>query len=48
MLSKLPCGNFRFLENVENFDFETIQNDDDTGYILEVDLQYTQHLHDTH
>ena len=48
MLSKLPCGNFRFLEDPEKFDFETIQHDDDTGYILEVDLQYPQHLHDSH
>ena len=48
MLSKLPCGNFWFLENAENFEFETIQHDDDTGYILEVDLQYPQHLHDSH
>jgi len=48
MLSKLPCGNFQFLEDPENFDFETVQYDDDTGYILEVDLQYPDELHDSH
>ena len=40
MLSKLPCGNFRFLEDLENFD--------DTGYTLEVDLHYPAELHDSH
>ena len=48
MLSKLPYGNFRFLDDPENFDFQTTRYDDDTGYILEVDLQYPTELHDTH
>jgi len=48
MLSKLPYGNFRFLDVPEKFDFQTIWHDDDTGYILEVDLQYPTELHDTH
>jgi len=48
MLSKLPYGNFRFLDDPENFDFQTIRYDDNTGYILEVDLQYPMELHDTH
>jgi len=48
MLSKLPCGNFRFLSDPENFDFQTVQYDDDTGYILEVDMQYPNELHDRH
>jgi len=43
MLSK-----FRFLDDPENFDFQTIPYDDDTGYILDVDLQYRDELHDTH
>ena len=47
MLSKLLYGNFRFLDDPENFDFQTTQYDDDTGYILEVDLQYPMELHDT-
>ena len=48
MLSKLPCGNFRFLSDPENFDFQSIQCDDNTGYILEVDMQYPYELHDRH
>ena len=48
MLSKLPCGNFRFLEDPENFDFHSMKCDDDIGYILEVDLQYPASIHDTH
>ena len=48
MLSKLPCGNFRFLEDPESFDFRAIPYDGDTGYILEVDLRYPNELHDRH
>jgi len=48
MLSKLPYGKFRYLEDAENFDFQMIQHDDDTGYILEVDLQYPEELHNSH
>ena len=48
MLSKLPCGNFRFLEDQENFDFQTIPYDGDTGYILEIDLHYPDELHNSH
>ena len=48
MLCKLPSGNFRFLEDPENFNFRSAQYDDDTGYILEVDMQYPEELHDRH
>ena len=48
MLSKLPCGNFRFLDEPEHFDFRSVRHDDDMGYILEVDLQYPMELHDSH
>jgi len=48
MLSKLPCGNFRFSDKPEHFDFRSVQHDDDTSYILEVDLQYPPELHDSH
>jgi len=48
MLSKLPCGNFQFLEDLKNFDFQTVKHDNDTGYILEVDLHYPAELHDSH
>ena len=48
MLFQLPCGNFRFLKDPENFDFQAVQYDGDTGYILEVDMQYPYELHDRH
>jgi len=47
-MSKLPCGGFGFLDNPEDFDFETTKHDDDTGYILEVDLHYPDELHASH
>jgi len=38
----------RFLEDLENFDFQTVQHDNDTGYILKDDLHYPDKLHDSH
>jgi len=50
MSEPLPTGKFRFLESpeVENFDLGSKLADDTTGYILEVDLNYPDHLHDKH
>jgi len=48
MLSKLPCGNFRFFGRCRKFRFSTVQHDDDTGYILEVDLHYPDEFHNDH
>jgi len=42
------CGNFLFLKTPENFDFQAVQHDDDTGYILEVDLHYPDELHNSY
>ena len=39
---------FRWVEVAANFDVSTIAPDSPTGYILEVDLEYPQHLHDRH
>ena len=44
----LPTGKFRFLDNPEVFDIDYVDCDGDTGYVLEVDLQYPSHLHDDH
>ncbi|KYN22644.1 hypothetical protein ALC57_04951 [Trachymyrmex cornetzi] len=38
----------RWVDDVHNFDFTAIALDSQTGYILEVDLEYPQHLHDAH
>jgi len=48
MLSKLPCGKFRFLDEPEKFDYRSVQVDGDTGYLLEVDFVYPTELHDVH
>ncbi|KYN15199.1 hypothetical protein ALC57_12589 [Trachymyrmex cornetzi] len=48
MCQPLPYADFRWVDDVHNFDFTTIVLDSQTGYILEVDLQYPQHLHDAH
>ena len=37
--------NFRWVDNVENFDVTTVATASSTYYILEVDLKYPQHLH---
>lgn len=50
MMLKLPSGNFRFLtdDEITNFDVESISNNSDTGYLLEVDLHYPSDIHDAH
>lgn len=46
----LPYGFFHFLDQdeIEQFDLRKISTDAKEGYILEVDLEYPQHLHDEH
>ncbi|XP_071571453.1 uncharacterized protein [Temnothorax nylanderi] len=39
MCQPLPYANFRWVEDVSNFEFSTIALDSPTGYILEVDLE---------
>ena len=50
MVQPLPVGNFRFLQQdeIDAFKLDKIQPASETGYIIECDLQYPQHLHDTH
>ncbi|KYN14510.1 hypothetical protein ALC57_13279 [Trachymyrmex cornetzi] len=48
MCQPLPYADFRWIDDVHNFDFTTIALGSPTGYILEVDLEYSQHLHDAH
>ncbi|XP_051162409.1 uncharacterized protein LOC127282278 [Leptopilina boulardi] len=48
MGESLPYGEFKWVSNVDNnFDFN-IPDDSSYGYILEVDLEYPQELHDQH
>lgn len=50
MSQKLPTGFFTFLtpEEIDCFDIRTIPEDGSKGYILEVDLEYPENLHDSH
>ena len=48
MCEPLPYADFRWVDDVKNFDFMTIALDSATGYILEVDAEYPQHFHDAH
>ncbi|XP_077278612.1 uncharacterized protein LOC143906406 [Temnothorax americanus] len=48
MCQPLPYADFRWVNNISNFDVNAIASDSPTGYILEVDLEYPQCLHDTH
>jgi hypothetical protein len=46
----LPTGNFCWMSDQEltTFDVQRIPDDSSTGYILEVDLEYPEELHDLH
>ncbi|XP_024868109.1 uncharacterized protein LOC112452227, partial [Temnothorax curvispinosus] len=48
MCEPLPYADFRWVNNISNFDVNAIASDSPTGYILEVDLEYPQCLHNTH
>ena len=50
MSEALSIGDFTFLaqDEVASFDLNATPKSDDYGYILEVDLKYPEHLHDSH
>jgi len=48
MCQSLPYVDFRWVDDVENFNVMDVALDSSTGYILEVDLKYPQHFHDIH
>ncbi|KYN02533.1 hypothetical protein ALC62_06651 [Cyphomyrmex costatus] len=48
MCQPLPYADFRWAEDAANFDANAIAPDSPTEYILEVDLECPQHLHDVH
>ncbi|XP_057339448.1 uncharacterized protein LOC130676954 [Microplitis mediator] len=47
MSMPLPKGSFEWVENVDNVD-KFLNDNDDVGYILEVDLEYPEELHELH
>jgi len=50
MSQPLPIGDFKFKsqEEVDSFDISKIRENSETGYILECDITYPEHLHDLH
>ena len=51
MSKKLPINNFKWCDALEMFTSDFIKNydeDSDIGYLLEVDIDYTKELHETH
>ncbi|XP_066933766.1 uncharacterized protein [Clytia hemisphaerica] len=50
MSQPLPISNFRWLfqEEIRRFNVLDIENDSEYGYMLEVDLDYPDYLHDAH
>ena len=48
MSEYLPYGEFEWLENVDEFDVSSINEKSEIGYFLEVDLEYSDELHELH
>ena len=51
MSQKLPVNGFKWINDVTKIDEEFIKNyneDNDKGYVLEVDVKYPKKLHDLH
>uniref|UniRef100_A0A2S2NAY5 DNA-directed DNA polymerase n=1 Tax=Schizaphis graminum TaxID=13262 RepID=A0A2S2NAY5_SCHGA len=48
MSKYLPTGDFKWVDNLDNFDIINISDKSPKGYILEVDLSYPKELHDLH
>lgn len=48
MTKPLPVGNFEWVDSHLVTDIESIPLDGDTGYIMEVDFEYPENLHDLH
>ncbi|XP_054277901.1 uncharacterized protein LOC128996535 [Macrosteles quadrilineatus] len=46
----LPTGGFRWLDRdeIDCLNIETVSDESDVGYVLEVDMEYPQSLHDQH
>ena len=42
----LPYREFRWVKNVNGFDVKSVSEKSDTGYLLEVNLEYPDELHE--
>ena len=47
MSEYLPYGGFKWLKNVDEFDVMSINEKSPIGYFLEVDLEYSDKLHES-
>ncbi|XP_078032837.1 uncharacterized protein LOC144467773 [Augochlora pura] len=48
MSQPLPHSGFRWVDDTDTFDVGSVPIDSSIGYILEVDLEYPQEIHDSH
>ena len=50
MRQYLPISNFKWVKNIDKIEqrLMNIKNNSSTGYVLELDLEYPQELHDIH
>lgn len=48
MSQPLPYGKYKWVDDTESIDISRIDINSNTGYIFEVDLSYTEDLHDFH
>ena len=50
MRQYLPISNFKWVKNINKIEQKLmkIENNSSTGYVIEVDLEYPQELHDIH
>ncbi|XP_011706110.1 PREDICTED: uncharacterized protein LOC105461306, partial [Wasmannia auropunctata] len=48
MCQPLPYRDFQWVNDVTNFNVLAVALDSPIGYILEIDLEYPQNLHDAH
>ena len=48
MSEYLPCERFEWLKNVDEFNVMSFSEKSPTGYFLEVDLEYSDELHELH
>ena len=44
----LPYSEFEWLENIDEFDINSVSEKSDTGYFLEVDLECSDEIHELH